>query len=487
MPKKTYQVIDGSLSVRLEPGGQWLKQYPTGYQFVANTDTQKTVNGYVWVQHDDGWSAKRKADKSQKFLKRVKDKSAPKKTVPVPKNTTPEAKTISMKTNRQVRVRQAPTLSAQDIRWLDEGEIVETKSDTRTEADGYVWWQHKEGWSASQSLDGRWVFMDEVSASQESTPTQPTTETVTEPDTSQPITTTPSIDWTASNTPAVSTPTSKVIELQAKVDVRVRSEADLSGTFIKWISAGTVVELNASSEITNDGYVWLHHKDGWSAWKNEAGSTVFLVEPGTVESVAVMTSDGPDVSTLPDLKTLIKRLPVDIGNTAWWQYFGNNVYAYQYGTSWGYDRYAQGLHSGLDFGNNNAGIPVYAGIDCTFVKEDRYGIFAKTGLYTIIYQHLTNTPTFQVGQQISVNTKLGELDSSSSRLRHLHFEIRYKGAWIVNPLLFMSDAMVNQITNKFTPSKSMYFYKSGAWNKWQTPMDQPVIKLGGPVIGPTAG
>ena len=143
------------------------------------------------------------------------------------------------------------------------------------------------------------------------------------------------------------------------------------------------------------------------------------------------------------------------------------------------------MHSGLDFGNNNAGIPVYAGVDCAFVKNDKYGIFTKSGSYTFIYQHLTNTTSFSAGQPISVDTKLGELDPTVG-LRHLHFEIRYKEIWIVNPLLLMPDEMVSSIIDKFVPGPR-YFYKSGAWNKWQTPMDQPVIELAGPLIGPTAG
>ena len=479
MPKKIYKVVDGPLSVRREPGGQWLKSYPTGYEFIADSDTQTIHNGYVWIQHDEGWTAQRSEDKSKKFLKKVAE-------IPTPNNVEPESETLHLKTNRQVRVRQSPDLSAQDVRWLSEGETIITQSDTRTEADGYVWWQHQDGWSASESLDGRWVFMEAISAPIEATATASQAETTQPTDT--PAVPLPVVSIESTSTPAVPTvPTSTIITLQANTDVRVRSEADLSGTFIKWIPAGTIVELNASSEITNDGYIWLHHKDGWSAWKNVSGSTVFFVEQGSAESVAVMTDDGPDVSTLPSLKTLVQRLPVDIDNIHWWQYFGNNDYAYTYGKSWGYDRFSQGLHSGLDFGNNNAGIPVYAGLDCTFVREDRYGIRVKTGLYTVIYQHLTNTAHFEVGQQISVNTKLGELDSSSNRLRHLHFEIRYKGSWIINPLLLMSDEMVNQITTKFNPSHPRYFYQSGAWNQWLTPLDQPVIKLGGPVIGPTAG
>lgn len=474
MALKTYQIVDGPVSVRLEPNGQWLKQYEEGYQFVADNETRTTAGGWVWIKHNEGWSALYTEDKSRYLIRQVRE-------TPEPQNTEPETVTFYFKTNRNVRVRQTPTLAGAMVRWLDPDEIIETASTSETEADGYVWWQHKEGWSASKSLDGRWIFMETVEQPATTTPTPTTTE---EPETTQ---TAPPPAMPTTTTPINTTTTSEKFELQAKVDVRVRSIGDLSGTFIKWIPAGTVVELDKSSETSNDGYIWYKHADGWSAAKSTDGSNVFLVEPGTVENVAVMTSDGPDVTTLPDLKTLIKRMPVDIASTDWFQYFGNNVYAYTNGKSWGYDRYAQGLHSGLDFGNNSSYIPTYAGVDATFVKEDRYGVFLKSGQYTLIYQHLTNTTKFSVGQPVSVNTKIGELDPSEYRLRHLHFEIRYKGAWIINPLYFMSDEMVNQITGKFNPTNPIYFYKSGAWNKWQTPMDQPVIKLGGPVIGPTAG
>jgi hypothetical protein len=70
---------------------------------------------------------------------------------------------------------------------------------------------------------------------------------------------------------------------------------------------------------------------------------------------------------------------------------------------------------------------------------------------------LTNVPAFSPNQQLTKDTQIGELDPSSDRLRHLHFEIRYKGAWIINPLWFMSDALVKQITDKFVPTNPIYF------------------------------
>lgn len=484
MSNKTYQVVDGPLSVRLEPGGQWLKSYPTGYQFVADSNSETEKRGYIWVQHGEGWSAVRSTGNNTTYLEIVKDD-------PTPKNKDPEVKPLKFKTNRQVRVRQSPSLAAKHLRWLGKGELIETQSDSRTEADGYIWWQHKDGWSASQSLSGRWVFMQEVEES--TTTNEPTTtnnQTTDDPKTTTNKTTDDdpkneeSTTTNQSGVDPINLPT--VLKLQAKTDVRIRSEPDLSGNHISWIKSGAVVEFNGSSKVTNDGYVWLHHKDGWSAWKNIMGTDVFLVEPGTVPGIVTMTEDGPDVTTLPYLKTLVRQMPIDINEVDWFQYFGNNVYAYKFGTSWGYDRYAQGLHSGLDFGNNDKTLPIYSVAESKFVRDDRYGVRLKTGSYTIIYQHLINTTPYNVGQAVPVGTKIGDLDMSD-RLKHLHFEIRFKGQWIINPLLMMSDTMVEQITSKFNPSRPIYFYKSGAWNKWQTPLDQPVIKLGGPVIGPTAG
>lgn len=144
MAKATFEIIDGPLSVRLEPGGQWLKQINTGYQFVADADSQRTVGAYVWIEHEDGWSAMRKTDGSQVFIQKVKDE-------PVAENKEPEPTTTYLKTNRNVRVRQKPSLAANHVYWLDTHQVIESQSTSRTEADGYIWWEHKDGWSASES------------------------------------------------------------------------------------------------------------------------------------------------------------------------------------------------------------------------------------------------------------------------------------------------------------------------------------------------
>ena len=478
--KKIFTVIDGPLSVRAEPGGQWLKQYPTGTEVECKADSRTESGGYVWWEHGEGWSAERSLNDKDVFLKAVAEKDADAGSMAdfAAKEPEKEAEFVTLAADGDVRIRSAPTLNGDFIRWLKNGEAVRVDLSTRTEADGFVWVKHGEGWSAERTLDKRETYLKDLAATRE----------VKQVDDKQ-------ADSDAMESfaePPAKAPETDIIEFQAGVDVRVRSEPSLTGAHLKWIPRGTTIEVNQASETKADGYIWLKHDEGWSAWKSTDESDVFLVKPGSVPPAPKMTETGPDVTTLPGYKTLIKRLPVDLEQTAWWQYFGNNVYAVQHGKSWGYDRYAQGLHSGLDFGNNAAGIPAYAGLEATFVKHDRYGIWGKSGDYTIIWQHLCNVPDFGPGTQFTPDTKLGELDPSSQRLRHLHFEIRYRGTWIINPLLFMPDEMVNAITDKFNPkrpgntSELYYFYKDSSWNQWITPLDQPVIKLGGKVIGPTA-
>ncbi len=492
--KKVFQVTKGPLSVREEPGGQWLKQYSNGTKIVVNSESRTESGGYVWWQHSEGWSAEGKADGSRVFMEEVvapvqeeADTAAKKETSDAaamedfaqqePQEPEPEEQQVTMVADgRDVRIRTLPDLSGDFVRWIPNGSKIKVDLSTRTESDGFVWVQHSAGWSAECTLGRREVFLKEL---------EPvvSTETTTDdaPSAAEPVTVTTS-----------AAPAQGAKELQAKQDVRVRRDPSLSGAFIKWIPGGSVVEFDMDSETTADGYLWLKHSEGWSAWQKSDGSSTFLVEVGSVADVPTMTDSGPDVTTLPGYKTLIQRLPVDLNNTAWWQYFGNNTYAYKYGEAWGYGRYAQGLHSGLDFGNNSAGIPVYAGLEGTYSSTDRYGFKVKHDNYTIIYQHLCNMVTPAPGSQITPYMKLGELDASSPQLRHLHFEIRYKGTWIINPLLFMPDEMVNSIIAKFDPKRSgdtvplYYFYTDNNWNQWLTPLDQPVIKLGGPLIGPLA-
>jgi hypothetical protein len=71
--------------------------------------------------------------------------------------------------------------------------------------------------------------------------------------------------------------------------------------------------------------------------------------------------------------------------------------------------------------------------------------------------------------------------------QHLHLEIRTDNQrYIVNPWLYFAESMRNQVFQKLPAEGTYAFYKSSRWDRWQSPLDQPTIIRGGPVIGPRA-
>ncbi len=422
---------------------------------------------------------------------------------------------------QQVRVRAQPNTAGAEVRWLNPGEQVQCDPASRTEANGFIWWKHAEGWSAERSLDGRWVYLTEIFpaasppvapvgvASPADKPAALAPVTPAVPAAPAPVTPAPSPAGFASTPPpspaAVPAPSVAAPKKQLQVgqnQVRVRDKAGLSGNSIKWLMPGTIIDLEPNSRLELDGFVWWKHAEGWSAERSLDSSQIFLVHPSfnvaplpapaPVPGPVISSSSAPvDQLALPLVGTLFKRLPVDLPLTRWWQYFGNNVFAYDLwaqGKNW--YRYCQGLHGGLDFGNStDSGVLVRAGVENGrfMMKETQYttpnGMWVKVGDYTIIYGHLINPRPLNPGDPVGVDTILGELQLNGQN--HLHLEIRYRDALLVNPLLYFSQEWQNQIIHKFPPSAT-YFYRDATWTKWQTPYDQPMLRLGGPLIGPHA-
>ncbi|PJF40656.1 MAG: hypothetical protein D6737_16900 [Chloroflexi bacterium] len=343
------------------------------------------------------------------------------------------------------------------------GAVIVVDANDWHEADGIVWWQSRAGWFPQMSIDGSKVFAadlnPEVARVSPATPVE---------DVSEEVVTTPIETPVSAGTVAESGTT----QMQAITGVRVRDAGSTSGKVLetKFLIKGQVINVNMDSKTEADGYIWVQHEAGWSAWKSVDGSKVFLDAVGTVKQ----------------LNTYVEQLPVPLDKTDWWQYFGNNVFAFRHGKQWNYDGYSQGLHGGLDFGNSvERGIPVYAALRCKYWKTEGSGgnirVWTKVDDFTIIYQHVTNITKMSSGQELAPDFKICEIKPGSNG--HLHFEVRYMNNRIINPLLMMSDAMVKSITDKFDPTDPKYFYP---WHEWTTPLDQPVIGLGGPVIGPTA-
>lgn len=498
----------GSVQVRVRSApsiwGTRLRWLNANEQIMVDPSSRREADNYVWWQHSEGWSAERSSDGKELYMFPVDDSEEESPVIDTT-SSSPVMK-VFVVGDEQVRIRSAATLRGLMIRWMNPGETKEVELNSRTESDGYVWWKHNEGWSAEKNLAGTEIYLADVTDETdtlEEIPQQPTdtTSIPTKPteSTTTTATTTPATKGGTTTTSTTSTTTDttstspKPITYQAGTQqVRIRSAAGLHGTHLGWIDPGVQVQVVANSRTVANNYVWWQHDKGWSAEKNVSDTETYLYPPELAPKVPApvqLDANGlPDTTQLPDLNTLFERLPVDLNQTAWWQYYGNNVFAYNIwrdGKRW--YSYAQALHGGLDFGNSNVAVPIYAGIANGTVGKivtnvySPNGIFVNTGDYTLIYGHVRN-PRVQAGDVVTRDTVMGEFDLGGQN--HLHFEVRYKNKWIINPLLLFSEADRNAIIAKF-PASTRYFYKDATWTQWQSPMDQPVITLGSTqILGP---
>ncbi len=513
-----------------------------GGLIIIDPTTRTHADGLVWVRHLRGWSPESSIDGTKIYMIRsnlsaffrpgvthpappveirpeveegpvemVIDISAPvnplpeskpekiTKEMPAVPQPEPVAKNIQFKVEIRVRVRVAPSVNAPDVQpdsTLGIGQTISANPNSRTEADGYVWIQHSLGWSAERNIAGTTVFL--VATQQPAPPVSP----VEEPDAAKIMPDVPAEDKTKQTSEMAKSPgggtsgmdvKSPAIQLQATTRVRVRTSPSLQGLSLDGasINQNEIITVDPNSRIEADGYIWIQHERGWSAERTVNADLIFLVPPGKNAEAGE-----PQNTNLPGFQTLIQRLPVTIEQTVHFQYFGNNVFAYTDGKNFNYDGYSQGMHGGLDFLNTSAGIPVYAGVEGTYMDVRRISpnlsVWIRSGDYTLIYQHIINPRPFKGGDKIFPDTIIAEIEPLP--WYHLHFEIRYQNVWIVNPLLLMPEDMLGTIMNKFNPatparrapSQLNYFYKSPTWSKWILPLDQPMLRLAGPLIGPRA-
>lgn len=389
-------------------------------------------------------------------------------------------------------IRSTPGLSGERLpRFLGTGTRITVDADSRTEADGFIWWEHEAGWSAEGKLDGSKTYLKLVSESpepatteEEPSPPEPEPEPAVEkpPEPDKPTAPEPGDETSPPDTGGAKAEP-KRFKVLTNLSIRRKPSILAQRTGSGQLAAGQVITVDPDSRTEADGFIWWKHDQGWSAEAKLNGSDTYLGAPDTrVPGAIDFTPDGlPDVASLPQRDALVTRMPVDLARTQWVQYFGNTKFAFKNGARWNYDAFAQGLHSGFDFGNMRpAGIPVYAGVSGTFLRNNRYGIAIKSGEYVIIYQHLHKNTTYVPGGVVTPETVMGEMQPGDN---HLHFEIRYSAEkWIINPLLMMPEAMRQGLMQKF-PTYTRHFQP---YEQWQTPLEQPVIVRGGPIIGPRA-
>ena len=337
-----------------------------------------------------------------------------------------------------LNVRSAPGLDSRFILpnvQLRSGTRIVVDANSRTEKDGIVWWRHSSGWSAERRIDNRTIYMTAVNTVPPPPPPTTTTFYVVEP------------------------------------ILNIRQSASLGAPVTGVLYLGQQITVDTNSRTVSGGIVFWKHSRGWSAELNQTSNQVFMTRVKPV---------------VPGVGFGFERLPLGFEYLQKVFYFGNTQFAWDFGAQNNYNGYSQGLHGGLDL-EQTGGAPVLAGLRGIFDGPgSAFGpnrVDVLVGRYRIIYGHLAKpNRALQRGAPIMPTTQLGEIDYKE---QHVHIEIRL-GAYILNPLLFMSETMVNQLVTRFPPAGETRFYSSPKFSRWQTPLDQPVIILGGSIIGPKA-
>ncbi|MCI0714653.1 MAG: hypothetical protein L0154_31145 [Chloroflexi bacterium] len=342
-----------------------------------------------------------------------------------------------------LNVRTKPTLEPRTLIpgiQLNLGDRVEVLPTSRLENQGYVWWRHRDGWSAEKAVSGSPVYMVRA-ADLDPTPTDSIFQVVT-----------------------------------LALNVRTQPSLDPSTLTSTTLRMGETVKVVPGSRRDTLGYVWWQHDLGWSAEKRSDNTEIFMADVNT---------------ELPGTAFVITKSPMDLDDMEWFYYYGNTRFAFLYGSQHNYDGYSQGLHGGLDYGypaQSGRTIPIFAGVHGTFDYGGSGRAFGPNRVdilvegYRIIYGHIAQPLQLAKGTPVNPDTVVGVVDVNAD---HMHLEIR-KSGYIYNPLLFMTKTMREKIFDDFPPVGSFAFYQSTSWNKWITPLDQPVITIGGPVIGPRA-
>jgi uncharacterized protein YvpB len=150
--------------------------------------------------------------------------------------------------------------------------VVYVDPTSRTEADGYVWWQHDLGWSAAEKTDGTEYLMLPLDAQGNVIEPEAVTEPVSPP---PPAVSPPPVP------PPPTTLTFRVVTNVVNIRSAPRTGSDtLTGSQLK---LGEIVQAEADSQTTMNGFIWWKHERGWSAARSVDNNQVFMeqFEEGT--------------------------------------------------------------------------------------------------------------------------------------------------------------------------------------------------------------
>jgi hypothetical protein len=150
-----------------------------GDTIMVDPNDRRVADDYIWWRHAFGWSASERADGTEIFLRpadeqgNLIEETAPAEapaaapiTPPAPAQA-PAAAPAKLRFRvvlRALNIRTEPRTGTDTLtnKRLVLGDEVEVEAASRTEAGGYVWWRHSQGWSVSRTIDGAQVWMEQI-------------------------------------------------------------------------------------------------------------------------------------------------------------------------------------------------------------------------------------------------------------------------------------------------------------------------------------
>ncbi len=162
---KRFRIVNGPIFIRQAAGASAPRangQLNNGQEIVVLAATGTERDGFVWWPHALGWSAERKSDNSDIYMLEIVA------TIPEPSATeivpTPQQITLEPKFFRvidgPIRIRQFADTSAPRVEGqLAQGQQIEVVPGSRTDNDGFIWWQHSLGWSVEKTNDDKTIYM----------------------------------------------------------------------------------------------------------------------------------------------------------------------------------------------------------------------------------------------------------------------------------------------------------------------------------------
>ncbi len=155
---------------------------------------------------------------------------------------------------------------------LKRGDHVEVDPASRTEQDGYVWWQHRDGWSAERKLDGSSILMIDISPG--ILPYDFAAHAVAQP-TTPPSASTPPTSQTPADDELVQT---KVFRVEQALSVYSRPSADEQFKTGSIIQPGDHLTIKANRWHENDGFIWWQSDLGWFTERSSDGAQIFATD-----------------------------------------------------------------------------------------------------------------------------------------------------------------------------------------------------------------